>query len=186
MPTECGISGGLDLSCNTLKEAAGGLKQRIWIGNFGDLDSPGFTTVGDGYVESIEFLASYANLYTFTGVKNQNSTNSDAQRLESGNATFPQSIVMTVHTTTPAQLNVIDELAYATVFAIVETSGDRLEVFGLDLGLTLESAPKTSGNGPADSSARVITLSGDQTSMEKIFLRTDYATSIAYLNSFVA
>lgn len=186
MATECGITGGLDLTCQTLKEAAGGLQQRIWIGNLGDLDSPGWTEVGAGYVESLEFLASYANLYTFTGVKNQNSTNSDAQRLDSGNATFPQSVVMTVHTTTPEQLNVLDELAYATVFAIVETSGNRLEVFGLNLGLGLESAPKTSGNGPADSSARIITLSGDQTEPEKVFLRTDYATSIAYLNSFVA
>lgn len=186
MSTSCGITGGIDLSCQTLKDSAGGLKTRMWIGNMSDLASPSYTLGTGGYVESIEFKSSYTNLYEFTGVKNQNSTNSDAQRLESGNATFPQSVVLTTHTTTPAQLEVLEELTFADVFVIVETSKDRLEIFGINLGLSLESAPKTSGNSPADSTARVITLSGDQSEPEKIFLQTDYATSISYLESLVA
>lgn len=186
MSTSCGITGGIDLSCATLKAASGGLQQRVWIGNFGDLASPGWTEVGDGYVESFEFNSGYSNLYEFTGVKNQNSTSTDAQALESGNATFPHSVTLTLHTTTPAELNVIEELAYANVFVIVETSNQRLEVFGLNLGLSLESAAKTSGNTPADSTARTVILSGDQSEPEKIFLRTDYATSVSYLESLVA
>ena len=186
MAISCGISGGIDLSCQTLKDASGGLKQKVWIGNWGDLGSPGWTEVGDGYVESLEFLSGYSGLYEFTGVKNQNSTNSDAQALESGNATFPQSVVLTLHTTTPGQLSVIEELAFANVFVIVETSKGRLECFGLNLGLSLESAVKTSGNLVSDATSRIVTLSGDQPEIEKIFLRTDYATSVAYLNSLVA
>lgn len=186
MSNGCGISGGFDLTCQTLKDSAGGLKTRMWIGNISDLASPSHTLGSGGYVESLEFKSSYTNLYEFTGVKNQNSTNSDAQRLESGNATFPQSVVLTTHTTTPDQLTVLEELAFADVFVIVETSKNRLEVFGINLGLSLESAPKTSGNAPSDSTARVITLSGDQSEPEKIFLRTDYATSVAYLESLVA
>lgn len=158
----------------------------MWLGNLGDLASPRFTQDGEGYVVSLEFLSSYANLYEVVGVKNQNSTNSDAQALESGNASFPQSVVATVHTNTPAGLQFLEDAAYATLFAIVETSNNRLEIFGLNLGLSLESAPKTSGNTTQDSTARVITFSGDQSEPEKIFLRTDYATSIAYLESFVA
>lgn len=186
MSFTCGITGGIDLTCATLKASAGGLQQRVWIGNLGDLASPGYEEVGDGFINEFFFDSGYSNLYKFTGVKNQNSTTSDAQALESGNATFPQSVTLTLHTTTPAELNVIDELAYANVFVIVETSQNRLEVFGLNLGLSLESATKTSGNTPGDATARTVVLSGDQTETEKIFLRTDYATSIAYLDSLLA
>ena len=37
-----------------------------------------------------------------------------------------------------------------------------------------------------NATARTVVLSGDQTETEKIFLRTDYATSIAYLDSLLA
>jgi len=71
------------------------------------------------------------------------------------------------------------------VFAVVETSRNRFEVFGLDLGLSVESGPRNSGTTPSESTARVVTLTGDQASLEKIFLRTDYDTSVAYLDSLV-
>lgn len=187
--TSCGITGGLDLTCETLKASKGGLKQRVFVGNYGELDAATpFTYDVAGYVTAINFAggAGYGGLYEFVGVRNQNQSNVNAVRLESGNANFPQSVTISVHDTTPAQKAVLEELAYADVFAIVETSGGQFVLLGADLGLGLESAEKASGTSPADSSARTVVLSGDQTSIEKVVLDTDYATTVAYLESLLA
>ena len=185
----CFISGGLDLSCATLQASGGGIKTKVWIGSLGALD-PSTPYTFDDTAKAITALnwvdTTQANLFHFTGVKNQNSTSSNAQSLESGNANFPQSVTLTVHTTSGADLEVIYDMAFVQdLFVIVQTPGSngRLEVFGIDLGLTLESAEKSSGNSPSDSTARTLVLSGDQTSMEKVFdIGTGLADSVTLLN----
>ena len=182
----CGIISGIQFpSCENLKTAAGGLKQRVYIGNHDQLASPSFRQDGDGYLYELLFDETYQGLYKFIGVKNGNSTTSDMVTTEGGNANFTHSVTLTLHDLTPNDKETLEDLAYSTVFAVVETSRNRFEVFGLDLGLSVESGPRNSGATPSESTARVVTLSGDQASLEKIFFRTDYDTTVAYLDSLV-
>ena len=79
--TSCGISSGLGLTCDTLKEAAGGLKQRVYIGNLLELDS--YTTDGDGFLTALTF-DTYKGLHKFIGSAFGNSYVSDITRAEGG------------------------------------------------------------------------------------------------------
>ena len=178
----CGFTGGIGLTCEQLKANSGGLKQDAYLFNLSELLS--YTEDADGYVTALTF-ETYKGLHVFTSTKNGASTISDIARVEGGNANFPQTVVLSLVDITPAQKAVLTDLAFATVGAIVETSKGRFEIFGIDLGLEVESAPKNSGNSPADATNRLVTLVGDQAGLEKVFFDTDYATTKALLESYV-
>jgi hypothetical protein len=178
----CGFTGGIGLTCEQLKESSGGLKQDVYLFNLSDLLS--YTEDADGYVDALNFDV-YKGMYVFTSTKNGASTISDIARVDGGNANFPQTLILSLVDVTPAQKETLTDLAYSTVVGVVETSKGRFEVFGIDLGLEVESAPKNSGNSPADATNRLVTLVGDQAGLEKVFFKTDYATTKALLESYV-
>jgi hypothetical protein len=178
----CGFTGGIGLTCEQLKANSGGLKQDAYLFNLSDLLS--YTEDSEGYVDALAFDV-YKGLHVFTSTRNGASTISDIARIEGGNANFPQTVVLSLVDVTPAQKETLTDLAYSTVVAIVETSKGRFEIFGIDLGLEVESAPKNSGNSPADPTNRVVTLVGAQAGLEKVFFNTDYATTKALLESYV-
>lgn len=183
MAVECGISTGVGLTCQTRKDAAGGIKTKIWLFNVSDVSS--LTTDGNGFVTAINFEA-YKGLIEFTGDFNANNATSDMTRTDGGNASFPHSLVMTLYDVTPAHKAALEDLTYANgVAAIVETSQERFEMYGWSLGMVVESGPRSTGQSPADSTARVVTLSGPQSLLEKIVFDTDYATTKALLESYV-
>lgn len=183
----CGITSGIGLDCAQKQDSAGGLKQTVYAGNISEL--VGLSYDGDGYVSSIGFDA-YTGLHTFTSTKNGGSTISDIVNTEGGNAAYPQTVVLSLLDITPAQKTVLEDLANSETFWIVETSKGRFELFGYPLGVEIESAPKNSGNSPGDSTARVITLTGDQSELEKIIRIPDGVNDIstatrAALDSYV-
>lgn len=185
MSTFCGIDGSIDLSCTKQKLATGGLTQNVYLFNYGQLSqsvSP-FPIDGDGYVTSIELDEAYYGLHKFTVIRNSATYTSGANTTDSGNGVFNHSVTFTIQDVSPADKAVIEDMAYSTLGVIVETSSGQFLVFGGTLGMSLESAEKSSGSTPSEATGRVITLSGEQSAMEKVFFRTDYDTSKAYLES---
>jgi len=161
----CGISGGIGLSCDTKIASSGGLKQLAFLANLADIVS--FSYNGNNEISSINF-ATYKGLYEFTSTKSGASTISDINVNEGGVGFYPHTVVLSLLDITPAQKAVLQDLANSEVVAIVETSAGRFELFGWPLGLQIESAPRNSGNTPEESTARVVTLVGNQSLMEKI------------------
>lgn len=178
----CGITMGMDLTCSDKQNSAGGLKQRVYLANVNEIDDLVFDV--DGYVTAITF-DTYGGLYEFTGVKNGNSTTSDIQLNDSGIAFYPHNVTLSLVDLEPADKLTLEDLANSEVVAIVETSKQRFEIFGWNLGLTIESGAKTSGNTPEEASARELVLSGNQAGLEKVFSTGDYTTSKALLDSYV-
>lgn len=182
MAVECGITTGVGLSCATRRAAAGGIKTRIWLFNVNEVDS--LTTDGDGYVTAITFDA-YKGLISFTGDINANNATSDGTVTDGGNVSFPHTMVMTLFDVDPAAKTALEDLAHANgVGVIVETATERFELYGWPLGMRVTSMPRSTGQSANDSTARVVTLEGAQSALEKIVLDTDYATTKALLESY--
>lgn len=183
MSVTCGISAGFTWDCDTRKNSAGGLKTTIWLGNISELSSVSYD--GSGYVSSLNFDA-YKGLYEFTGAFNANSASSDATRTDGGNVAFPHTLVITVFDVTPCQKTILEDLANADgVFAVVETTKGRFEGYGMDLGMVVESMPRSTGASPSDSTSRVITLSGEQGSLEEVLSAGSYTDTKTMIESYV-
>ena len=175
-----------DIGCK-LQEAGAGLKRRIYIGLVSDLDEETpFSYNGNGDVSSINFQ-SYCGFVKFTGLKDGNNGTVDIQRTEDGNPFYPMNVVLRLFDITTDDKTFLSNIAISEdIFAVVETNSGRCEVIGGTEGLTVESAPRSFGQTPQDSSARILTLSGDQTAIEKIFAPGPaYSDNVAALESYV-
>ena len=166
----CGISAGLTFTCDDKQAAAGGLKQDFYVGNLGDIDSISFD--GNNYVSSINFAA-YTGLYRFRGVKAKSTAGSDIQRGEGGIAFYPHEVNVTLVDITPAQKEVLEDLANSETVWILPTSTGRYEMYGWSLGLEITAGVRNSGETSQDNASRLVTLTGDQPFLEKIVLMDD-------------
>jgi hypothetical protein len=188
MANYCGISGGITFDCDTKAKASGGNKQDFWIGNIQDVDKAsglnGLTIDGSGYVTAIAF-ESYKGLYRFTGTKLGNQNSDDIARNDNGIANFPVSAIFTCFDVTPDDSEKLQELGNADgVFVIMQSSSDLFRILGFDLGLTLESAPRSTGAQPSDSAGRIVTLTGNEPKLPYFFFDTKVSDTIAKLESY--
>lgn len=182
----CYALSGYAIDCK-LQEAGAGLKRKVYLGLVSDLDQQNpYTTNGNGDINSLNFT-SYTGLVEFTGLKNGNNGTVDIQKTEDGNPFYPMNAVLKLFDITTDDKTFLTNLAISEdVFAIVETNSGRFEVLGITEGLIVESAPRSFGQTPQDSSARLLTLSGDQVEIEKIFSTGGtYANTVAALQDYV-
>lgn len=170
----CGIGAGMTFSCDDKQDAAGGLKQDFYVANVGEIDSLSFD--GNGYVSSINFEA-YKGLYKFKGVKAKSTAGSDIQRGEGGIAYYPHEVNATLLDITPAQKEVLEDLAGSETVWILPTSTGRYEMYGWPLGLEITAGPRNSGETSQANASRLVTLSGDQPFLEKVVLMDDGVAS---------
>jgi hypothetical protein len=174
----CGISAGFTgLTCIEQKTTGGGLKQDVYLANLDNIDTLYYD--GDGNINSIKFVDTYAGLYKFTGTRYGNTTASDFAQTEGGNANFTHTVVLSLQDITAVQKDALEDLAYSQVVAIVESSAGRFEMFGYPLGLAVSSAVRNSGNTPQDTTNRLVTLTGQQSSIEKTVAIPDGVNSLA-------
>jgi hypothetical protein len=177
------------VDCAEKTKATGGLDLKVWIGNICDLDrtlgTKGFTVDGNGFVTDIN-LSAGTILYPFSGIKQGHETNSDMAKNEDGNVFYTHSVILRLQDEDPTAKAALEELANAEeVFAVVQTLGGNFEIYGWDAGIDLESAPKNRARTPDGTSVRTVTLTGLQAQgLEKIFLDTDYATSLTKLEGY--
>ena len=181
----CGIRGGVLSDCTTRKEAIGGLKTSFWLGSVNELDTTQTLLNVDGslHINSLTF-ENYAGLYKFTGIKNGANGTDDIQQDEDGNPFFPATTVFKLYDVEPEDILRIESLAYVDLFVVYEDFNGNFPIYGLPNGLTITSAPKSTGNQPGDSVARLLTLEGNQNILRRLFSAGTYAETKATLESY--
>lgn len=177
------LTAGLDPSCAALNKV-GGVNKRVWIGQLSQLNS--YATDINGYVSGIT-LATYETLFKFIGKTYKNSGAYEGTIGENVN-TFNQSVTLELYHSTPADREAIESLYNADdVFVFVETNAGQIELFGIEQGLNASALSGGTGTALQDKTSTTLTLSGEQTSMPKIFLNGGtLAASISYLNGISA
>jgi hypothetical protein len=181
----CALTSGIDISCASIKQAAGGVKTKVWLGNLSEVTA---TYDESGYITDLAFNDyTTQGLVPFNCLKDQNDAGSDGAPTDGGTFMFTHDVVLTLLDLTPAHKSALEDLAFAGitqgVFAVVQTAGDQFRVYGIDFGLSVQSMPGRTGKTGEDATSRVITLSGTQKSLEKIFLDTDVATTLAKIEA---
>lgn len=180
---ECGITSGIGLDC-TGKGQIGGLNRRAFVGNIKDLADSAYTTDVDGYVTDIN-LKAYGFLYEFVGQKFAHTSGDDVARNEGGSVNYPHTVTLKIEDLTPDDKAVIESMTASDLFVVVETNNRQFKIYGAFNGLTVDTAPQNSGNSVGADTTRTITLSGGETGLALVFQDTDYATSVAKLESYV-
>ena len=188
MSNFCGINSGYAFDCVAKAKATGGSKQKFWIGNIEEVNAlygdGGLTIDPAGYVTDIAFKQ-YAGLYAFTGTRIGNTNTDDATRNEGGIANFPVSVIFKMYDFTPEDSLVVERLANADgLFVIMQTSSGIFKIYGFELGLTLESAPRASGAQPADDSSRTVTISGNEPRLPYYIFNVSGAITKALIESY--
>lgn len=178
--TVCGIGAGIGINCDALKRA-GGLNKRFWLGNISGLNTPMVANT-DGYLTNIP-LTTYLTLYQFAGPKFGHSFEVNEQRGDEGNVQWEHKLMIKLLNTTPTDDAVVEDLAVSEVFAVVQTNNLEFLVLGAQNGMTSTEAKLSSGQKSGDSSSSAMTLTGFETSIYKRLLRTDFNTTLAYLNA---
>ena len=178
----CGISGSLDLICDSLRRV-GGVKKTAYLFNISDLSS--YTIDADGYVTALTFN-SYAGLYKLTGRKQSHSGGSTAVIQEGGNKFFQHDVTLKAFAENPTDDQVIEELLVATVGVILEDNNNRFFLFGAYNGLEESAGVQNTGTTDASDISDQLTLTGAETEKPKrVFDGTSYATTKAYLETLV-
>jgi hypothetical protein len=179
----CNITAGIRISCDALKRV-GGLNKRLWLFNMSALTTP-IVALTDGFVTDIP-LTTYATLYMIEGNKYSHSFEIVEQQSDEGNVQWQHKLMIKIVNTTPTEDAIFEDLSVAEVGAIVQTGNNEFLILGAQNGLTSTESKLQSGQKSGDSSASSITLTGNEQSIYKRFQRTDFNTTLAYLNARTA
>jgi hypothetical protein len=177
----CGIGSGIDYSCLAKRRISG--VKKIWLFNLDLLNSP-IDPNGTGYVTGLEFTG-YDGLYLFDAGKwSHSATSTITVNTDSGSATFVQNVIMRLVADTPAEVATIADLTVSTLGAIVLTNNNEFRIYGAQNGLTAtEGAVGPTGRAQGEDTSSVITLAGEETLPYRLLLKTDYATTLAYVQA---
>ena len=181
----CGPRGGVLSNCTTRKQAIGGVKTTFWLGSVNELDTTQTLANVDGslFINSLDFDG-YCGLYKFTGIKAGANGTDDMAQDEDGNPYYPQTATFKLYDETPEDILRVESLAYVDLFVIYEDFNGEFPIYFLPYGGTITSAPKSTGNAPGDSVARLLTLEGPQNILRRKFSAGTYAETKAALTSY--
>lgn len=185
MSTFCGLTGGVLSTCQSRKDAVGGVKIDFWIGDVNTLDTNQtlLNLDGSGNINALTF-ENYSGLYKFRGVKFGGNGTDDIQVDEDFNPFFPHTVTFKLYDATPTEIANLESMAYVDLFVVYETATGLFPIYGLPNGLSITSAPKSTGNQPGDSVARLLTLEGNQNFLRKIFSAGTSAESKTALETY--
>lgn len=177
----CGISNGIDYSCLAKRRISG--VKKVWLFNIDLLNSP-IDPTGTGYVQGLEFTG-YDGLYLFDAGKYSHSATSTINyNTDSGSVTFLQNVIMRLVADTPAEVKTLADLTVATVGAIVLTNNNEFRIYGAQNGLTAtEGEVGPTGRAQGENTVSEITLTGEEELPYRVLLKTDYATTLAYVQA---
>ena len=177
----CRVTGEIQADCDDLRRV-GGVNKAFFLGNTADLS---YTSDGSGYVNSLSFGNVYGGLYKFEGKKKSHSGGYTLVKQVGGNTFFQHDNIVKLISTTPADDDVIEELAVADVFTILETNNREFIIYGIDNGMDMTAATQNTGQESASDISDTLTFQGEERSKPRRFLVTDYATTLAYLEARV-
>jgi len=177
----CGIGSGIDFDCLSKKRVSG--VKKVWLFNVDLLNSP-IDPNGTGYVTGLEFTG-YDGLYLFDAGKFSHSALSTINvQTESGAVSYLQSVILRLNANTPTELATLSDLMVATVGAIVLTNNNEFRIYGATNGLSAtEGTVEPTGRAQGEDTSTQITLTGQEALPFRILLKTDYATTLAYVTT---
>lgn len=175
----CNISAGIGVDCSDLRRV-GGVNKRIWVFNTSGVT---YTTNVAGYITGISF-PTYEGLYAFDGKKNSHSAGYQLINQEGANKFFQHDAILKLFATSPADAEVIEDLAVAAVGIIVETNNKEFVLYGKDNGMDLVTLVENTGAVGATDTSATLTFQGAERELPKFVLSTDYDTTLALLESY--
>lgn len=177
----CGIGSGIDYDCRSKKKISG--VKKVWLFNVDLLNSP-IDPNGTGYITGLEFTG-YDGLYLFDAGKFSHSALSTINvQAESGAVSYLQSVVLRLVADSPIEIALLSDLLVATVGAIVLTNNNEFRIYGAQNGLTAtEGVVGPTGRAQGEDTSTSITLTGQEDLAYRLLLRTDYATTLAYVQA---
>jgi hypothetical protein len=181
MPVLCGISSGINYDCNSKRRVSG--VKKVWLFNLDLLTSP-VDPNGTGYVQGLEFDG-YEGLYLYDAGKFSHSATSTINvQAESGAVSFLQAVILRLFVDTPTELAALKDLLVATVGAIVLTNNNEFRIYGAQNGMSATEGPVSpTGRSQGEDTATTVTLSGEEADAYRLLLKTDYATTLAYVQA---
>lgn len=175
----CGITTGFNFDCNSLKRVSG--VKKVWGFNVEDLTSP-LDPNGTGYIGGLEFDG-YDGLYVFDSKKFSHQFTHTLSVAESGAVSWTQTGVLRLFVDTPAEVAALSDLAVANVAFVVQTNNGEFRIYGSENGLTASEGTGTTGRALGEDTTDSITMTGQEKLPYRILLRTDAATTLAYLEA---
>lgn len=181
MAVLCGIGSGIDYNCLAKKRISG--VKKVWLFNIDLLASP-VDPNGSGYVQGLEFTG-YDGLYLFDAGKFSHSATSTINlQTDSGAISFLQSVILRLFVDSPTEIQVLSDLTSATVGAIVLTNNNEFRIYGAQNGLSAsEGDVSPTGRLQGENTATTITLTGEENLPYRLLLKTDFATTLAYVQA---
>lgn len=165
-------------SCNALNNV-GGVNKRVWITQLSQVLN--YTFDADGYLNTIE-LTSGNTLKTITGKKFSNSGTFEGVI---GNAKLiKQNAILKIFYYNPTDKTSLETYIKAQQLVVFfETESKKIEVYGLEKGMTLSAIAGGTGANLQDESSALYTISGEQKSLPFYFKNGTFVDSIEYLNN---
>lgn len=177
----CGIENGLTIACDDIR-AIGGLKGRIWAVNLDDIAS--YTTDGNGYITAITF-ETYGGLYALNSRKQSHTAGYTAQIAgDGGNKFFQHDVGLKLYPNTPTEDAVLEDLLVGNFVFIAESFNQEFFLYGKENGLESSEGSQSSGQVAASDIGHNMTFVGLEKALPKRVLDTDYATTLALLESY--
>ena len=181
MAVLCGISSGIDYNCLSKKRISG--VKKVWLFNTDLLNAP-IDPNGTGYVTGLEF-SGYDGLYLFDAGKFSHAAESPINvNTESGAVSFLQNVNLRLLVDSPTEISTLADLLVATVGAIVLTNNSEFRIYGAVNGLSAaEGTVSPTGRIQGDDTSTTVRLTGEEALPYRLLLKTDYATTLAYVQA---
>ncbi len=175
----CAIATSIEFSCDKARKV-GGLGQKVWL--VSSPDGFTYTTNGSGYITALSF-DTYEGLVNIEAIKNSHSAGYELVLTEGGNKFTKHNVLVKCITETPTEIGAIEDLFGWSAAIIVETRNREFYIYGIDNGMNLAAAVQNSGAVAASDISNILTFEGEENSLPKRMLVTDYATTLAYLEA---
>jgi hypothetical protein len=181
----CLITAGLIADCEALRRI-GGANLRFWVFNIAQvnkaLGTKGYTMTSD-YISAINWTT-YGGLYRYETNKKSQSGGHTVKSQAGGNTFYNHDVILKLFPVTPVDDQAIEELDVGNVGIILETSNSEFFMFGGYNGMEVTEGTQNSGQEAESDTATIRTLVGEERELPKRILATDYATTLALLESY--
>ncbi len=177
----CGIGSGIDFDCLSKKKISG--VKKVWLFNVDLLNSP-IDPNGTGYVTGLEFTG-YDGLYLFDAGKFSHSALSTINvQPESGAVSYLQSVILRLVADSPIELSTLTDMMVSTLGAIVLTNNNQFRIYGAENGLAAtEGTVEPTGRAQGEDTSTSVTLTGQERLPFRLLLRTDFQTTLQYVQA---
>ena len=177
----------LDPSCSALKKV-GGVNRRVYIGQLSQLSSYGQdTTTKDITAITLGSCGSTSyKLKKFSGKKYKNNGTYELTVGENVNVVMQSAILVLYHFTSRDKEKIEQLFNAEDLFVIFENNAGQVEVWGIEFGLNASAGSGGTGVLLNDPTAFTITLSGEQSTLSRIFNvgpTSTLAQNLAYLDA---